>query len=52
MMLFSSLISSFFTLVGLYFSYSFDITSGASIILVSAGFLILFLLIEKVRSII
>lgn len=52
MMFFASIISSIFTLVGLYFSYNFDITSGASIILVSAGFLILFLLLEKVRSIV
>jgi len=52
MMFFASLISSIFTLIGLYLSYSFDVTSGASIILVSAGFLILFLLIEKVRSIV
>jgi zinc transport system permease protein len=36
MMISSSIISTIFTLIGLYISYSYDITSGASIILVSA----------------
>jgi len=49
MMFVSSIISTVFTLVGLAISYNFDITSGASIILVSAFFLVLFLLFEKIR---
>lgn len=47
MMFYSSVISTFFTLVGLFVSYSFDITSGASIILVSALFFVLFLLFRN-----
>jgi zinc transport system permease protein len=47
MMLFSSVLSVFFTLTGLWLSYKFDLTSGATIILVAgAGFLIT-LLIER-----
>jgi len=48
MMIFSGIISSFFTLTGLLFSYHFDLTSGASIILVSAVGLMLFLVTYKV----
>lgn len=47
MMLYSGLLSSFFTMVGLHFSYTFDLTSGASIILVSALFLIIFIFLKK-----
>jgi zinc transport system permease protein len=42
MMILSSLISSVFTIVGLILSYSFDLTSGASIIIVSAISLFIF----------
>jgi len=52
MMIYSTIISSFFTLVGLYISYNFDITSGASIILVSAASLIVFLTLLKIKKII
>lgn len=48
MMILSGLISSFFTLVGLYFSYILDISSGASIILVSAICLVLFQVYKKI----
>ena len=48
MMIVSGILSSIFTLVGLFFSYQFDITSGASIILISAISLIVFLIISKV----
>jgi len=47
MMIVSGILSSLFTLIGLLFSYHFDVTSGASIILVSAFGLMLFLLIMK-----
>ena len=41
MMALSSVLSALFTVVGLWFSYAFDLTSGASIIVVAgAGFLI------------
>jgi zinc transport system permease protein len=50
MMISSGILSSFFTLIGLYVSYSYDITSGASIILTSAIFLLLFISIEKLKS--
>ncbi len=49
MMILSGIFSSVFTLIGLGFSYSFDIASGASIILISAFSLFLFLLINRLR---
>lgn len=49
MMVLSGLFASLFTIVGLYFSYTFDLTSGASIILVSAVALILFMLVDRFR---
>jgi zinc transport system permease protein len=50
MMVLSSLLSAFFTVTGLWLSYAFDITSGASIILVAGlGFLISFV-IERIFS--
>jgi len=49
MMILSSLFSTLFTVVGLYISYQFDITSGASIILVGASFLVLFSLLNSFR---
>jgi len=48
MMFISGLLSSVFSLTGLLFSYQFDITSGASIILVSTVSLGIFLFISKV----
>jgi zinc transport system permease protein len=50
MMFFSAIISTVFTLLGLFISYSFDVTSGASIILVSAIVLMFFLLGLKIKS--
>ncbi len=50
MMLLSGLIATFFTLGGLWLSYSYDLTSGASIIMVSAGGLGLFLLGSRLRK--
>jgi len=49
MMILSGLFSSIFTLIGLWFAYSYDIASGASIILVSALSLFLFLGINKIK---
>jgi zinc transport system permease protein len=49
MMILSGLFSSFFTLIGLGFAYIYDIASGASIILVSAFSLFLFLGINKIK---
>ena len=43
MMILSGIFSSIFTLLGLYVSYEYDITSGASIILISAFSLFIFL---------
>jgi zinc transport system permease protein len=43
MMSLSALFSLLFTLAGLYLSYTYDLTSGASIILVATAFLLLFL---------
>ena len=41
MMILSSILSAIFTVIGLWFSYIFDLTSGASIIVVAGiGFLI------------
>jgi len=47
MMILSGIFSSIFTLVGLVVSYVYDISSGASIILVSAFSLFLFLALKK-----
>ena len=47
MMLGSSILATIFTLGGLYFSYNFNFTSGASIILVAASGLLVFILGEK-----
>ena len=50
MMMLSGVLSSVFTLTGLYFSYIFDLTSGASIILVSAAALFVFLIYSKLKG--
>jgi len=47
MMFLSGAIATIFTLIGLWFSYVYDLTSGASIILVSAVSLGIFLLLGK-----
>jgi len=47
MMIISGFIATLFTLMGLWFSYTYNLTSGASIILVSAASLGIFLLINK-----
>ena len=49
MMILSGLFSSIFTIIGLWFSYEYDIASGASIILISALSLFLFLGINKIK---
>lgn len=46
-MFISSLLSAFFTLTGLIVSYTLNLTSGASIILVSAFCMVLFLLFKR-----
>jgi len=50
MMILSGVLSSLFTLIGLWLSYNYDLTSGASIIIVSAISLIVFLILEKIRQ--
>ena len=50
MMFISGVIATLFTLTGLWFSYSYNLTSGASIILVSAASLGAFLLLHKNKS--
>ena len=47
MMFLSGLIAALFTLIGLWFSYTYNLTSGASIILVSAALLGVFLLFYR-----
>jgi len=47
MMFLSGLIATLFTLVGLWFSYTYNLTSGASIILISAASLGAFLLFYR-----
>ncbi|NEW61220.1 metal ABC transporter permease [Sulfurovum sp. bin170] len=49
MMILSAIFSSLFTLLGLWFSYTFNIASGASIILISALSLFIFLLYNRLR---
>ena len=50
MMIKSAIISTIFTIIGLIISFKFDITSGASIILVSSAFLAIFLLLKRVKT--
>lgn len=50
MMVLSVILSSIFTLVGLWFSYLFNLTSGATIIMVAAFFFFASLLLDPVRS--
>jgi zinc transport system permease protein len=47
MMVFSGCIATLFTLAGLWFSYTYDLTSGASIIIISALSLGAFLLFYR-----
>lgn len=49
MMILSGITAAIFTITGLWLSYSFDLTSGACIILVSAVCLMLFMIIQKLR---
>ena len=49
MMIISGFLSTFFTLSGLFLSYQFDLTSGATIIIVSAFFLVVFLSFNKFK---
>jgi zinc transport system permease protein len=49
MMFTSGAIASLFTLIGLWFSYTYDLTSGACIILVAAISLLLFMLFKSLR---
>ena len=49
MMVASSVLGSFFTLLGLWLSYQYDLTSGATIIMVSGTAFIISLFIERVK---
>jgi len=49
MMLASSILGAVFTLVGLWLSYKYNLTSGATIILVSGSAFIISLLIDRIR---
>ena len=49
MMILSGILSTLFTLSGLFLSYQFDLTSGATIIIVSVCFLIIFLGFSKFK---
>jgi len=50
MMMLSGVLASVFTLIGLWVSYDYDVTSGASIIVVSALGLLLFMVANKLFS--
>ncbi len=50
MMFFAGVLSSVFTMIGLVLSYNYDLTSGASIIIVSAVSLIVFLVFQKLAG--
>lgn len=50
MMTFSVTLSSLFTVIGLWLSYLFNLTSGATIILVAAFFFFASLLIDRLRK--
>lgn len=49
MMIISGLTASLFTIIGLWLSYTYNLTSGATIILVSALSLIVFMIIQKLK---
>jgi zinc transport system permease protein len=49
MMLYSVLLNVFFTTVGLWLSYTFNLTSGASIIMVAATCFFISILLERLR---
>jgi len=48
MMVYAGILSTFFTLLGLLLSYSYDLTSGATIIMVSGVGLIVYFVVEKI----
>ncbi len=50
MMVLSSLLSVFFTVIGLWLSYAYNLTSGASIILVAGTGFLISVVLESVRS--
>ena len=50
MMVASSLLGAVFTITGLWFSYRYNLTSGASIIMVSGIVFLVSLLVDKVRG--
>jgi zinc transport system permease protein len=49
MMVASSLLGAVFTVTGLWFSYRFNLTSGASIIMVSGMVFLISLVVDKIR---
>jgi len=49
MMILSAIFSSIFTFIGLWVSYEYDIASGASIILISAASLFMFLGVSRLK---
>ena len=50
MMMISGILSSIFTLCGLWLSYIYDLTSGASIIMVSASGLLVYFIYQKLKN--
>ncbi len=50
MMVFSVILSLLFTLLGLWFSYLFNLTSGATIIMVATAFFFISLVVDRVRA--
>lgn len=50
MMIASGFISTFFTIIGLMVSYNYNLTSGATIILVSVVGMVIFLIFNKIRK--
>ena len=51
MMVASSVLGTVFTVVGLWFSYRYNLTSGASIIMVSGVVFFISLVVEKIRTV-
>jgi zinc transport system permease protein len=49
MMVASSLLGAVFTVTGLWFSYRYNLTSGASIIMVSGIVFLISLVVDKIR---
>ena len=50
MMMLSSLLGIVFTVAGLWFSFTYDLTSGATIIMIAGGAFFISLIFENIKG--